>query len=547
GEGIDIVLNSLAGEFIPKSLSLLRTGGRFLEIGKTEVWNEARVKALKPEVDYHVIYLGQTIHEQPALLRTLFEELTHAFERNELRPLPFTTFAIDNAVQAYRYMAQAKHIGKVVVVQRAEGLGQRAEGKQTQLLSALGPLPSATYLLTGGLGALGLHVAQWLVEKGARHLVLVGRKAPSANAQAAIAEMEQKGAKIVVAALDISHEDEVRRALDEIAATLPPLRGIIHSAGVLDDGVLMQQDWSRFERVLASKVLGAWHLHRLTRDLPLDFFVMFSSIASMFGAMSQGNYAAANAFMDGLAHYRRAQGLAALSINWGAWAEGGMVTELGARGASRLAQQGLSLITPENGMRMLEQLLARSCAQAAVLPIHWPKFFEQFKAGANPAFYEEMAKTLKPQERSMAIAAPVFALIKVLERALPAERLELLTAHVREQVVKVLGLEAAQAPALHQGLTDLGMDSLMAVELSNCLRASVGRTLPSTLAFEYPTIAALTKYLAEEVLQLVTTEAKNIASTNAPNGAALLQQEIEQIAESELEDSLLQELEEAGY
>ncbi len=553
GEGVDIVLNSLAGEFIPKSLSLLRANGRFLEIGKTEVWNEARIKALKPEVAYHVIYLGQTIHEQPALIRTLFEELSRAFEAGALRPLPFKSFPLKEAAPAFRYMAQAKHIGKVVLLQSvgAEDSGSLIVDRKTQNLQH-DPLatinnPQSTILITGGLGALGLHVAKWMVEQGARRLVLVGRKTPSETARATIDEMEKKGAKVVVAPVDVSQEGEVRRLLDDIAKSLPPLRGIIHAAGVLDDGVLMQQDWPRFAKVMAPKILGAWHLHRLTQDLPLDFFVLFSSIASAFGAPSQSSYAAANAFLDGLAHYRRAHDLPALSINWGPWAAGGMVTALGARGESRLTRQGLSLINPEPGVQVLERLLRSVHAQIAVMPVNWNVFLQQFQSGNEPPFFAQVAKAFTPQSKSSNVSTPAVDLVKKLERALPSERLEVLTAHVREQVVKVLGLDPAQTPELQQGLTDLGMDSLMAVELSNRLRASLGRTLPSTLAFEYPTIAALTSFIANEVLRLDTAEETGAKQATPQNGQALLEQEIEKITEGDLENSLLQELEEAGY
>ncbi|NUO79482.1 type I polyketide synthase [candidate division KSB1 bacterium] len=405
----------------------------------------------------------------------------------------------------------------------------------------------ATYLITGGLGALGLHVAKCLAENGAQHIVLLGRRAPSAKAQTVIASMKQMGANIVVAALDLTQENEVRRLLDEIATTLPPLRGIIHAAGVLDDGVLVQQDWSRFERVLAPKVIGAWHLHRLTRELPLDFFVLFSSIASMFGAASQSNYAAANAFMDGLAHYRRAKGLHAISINWGPWAEGGMVTEQGARTAQRLAQQGLQVIAPEQGVHALQRLLGGTQAQAGVLPVHWRKFLAQYQNSDEPALFAHMRQIIFPHEQRAHATANRISILEKLNDALPAERFELLTAHVREQVVQVLGLDTTQTPALHQGLTALGMDSLMAVELSNRLRASLGRALPATLAFEFPSIAALTQYLATEVLQWDTSGKVETKSNDAQSGKANIQQEIEQIAEGKLEDSLLQELEEAGY
>ena len=179
--------------------------------------------------------------------------------------------------------------------------------------------PDGTYLLTGGLGDLGLLVAGWLVGRGARNVVLLGRSDPGVEAGAVIAELEQGGARVLVARADVTHESELVRALKELQSELPPVCGVIHAAGMLDDGILMNQSWERFAPVLAPKVQGAWNLHRLTRDLPLDFFVLFSSAASLLGSPGQGNYAAANAFLDALAHHRRGLGLPALSINWGPW------------------------------------------------------------------------------------------------------------------------------------------------------------------------------------------------------------------------------------
>ncbi len=539
GEGVDLVLNSLAGEFIPQSLALLRRGGRLLEIGKTEVWNADRVRAQFPEVSYHVIYLGETVQAQPALIRQQFLELCDAFGRGELQPLPAKTFPLAEAVSAYRYMAQARHIGKVVLTQTEQprGKGQEAAGRGQGAIEE-----KASYLITGGMGALGLHVARWMVEQGARHLVLVGRSAPSPEASRAIAEMEQAGAKITVVPADISREDEVNRI---IATLAPPLRGIVHSAGVLADGILLQQDWPRFASVLAPKMNGAWHLHRATRHLPLDFFVMFSSIAAVFGATGQSNYAAANAFLDGLAHYRRSQGLPALSINWGAWAEGGMVTSLGRRGEQKMSGTGLSLIAPAQGVQVLARLLASDCAQAAVMPIAWQQFLQRFVPGQEPPLYAEMAGQTRINPKHFKAPEQADTILQELDKATPAERLELLTAHVREQVIKVLGLEGAPAPELQQGLTDLGMDSLMAVELSNRLRASLGKTLPSTLAFEYPTIAALTKFLATEVLALEAAQPAEPA--NGKGSAAAGAETLEHLSGEELEESLLQELEGAGY
>ncbi|HEY9226744.1 MAG TPA: SDR family NAD(P)-dependent oxidoreductase, partial [Gemmatimonadaceae bacterium] len=311
GQGVDIVLNSLAGDFIPKSLGVLRRGGRFIEIGKTDIWDATRVAAEYPGIGYSALYLGEVTAADPQYIRNMLLELLQDFESGTLTPLPVHAFPLEKAVDAFRFMAQAKHTGKVVLTQH-HGSQVRAD---------------ATYLVTGGLGGLGLLVARSLAADGARHLVLMGRRAPSATAQATIDQLVASGVQVVVATADVAQAADVQRVIAQIATTLPPLRGIVHAAGVVEDAMLADQDAGRFSRVLAPKVAGTWNLHTLTREFPLDFFVLFSSGAALLGSPGQGNYAAANLFLDALAHQRHAHGLPALSINWGSWAEVGMAAE----------------------------------------------------------------------------------------------------------------------------------------------------------------------------------------------------------------------------
>ena len=214
-----------------------------------------------------------------------------------------------------------------------------------------------SYLITGGLRGLGLLVAQWMSERGARHLVLTGRSAASESAAAAIREMEAKGTRVVVARGDVSDRVHLAALFSQFGHSLPPLRGIVHSAGTLDDGVLAQQTWERFEKVMAPKVDGAWHLHTLSQDQPLDFFVLFSSAVSMLGSAGQANHVAACAFEDALAHYRHDLGLPALSINWGPWSDIGAATQTGI--SHRLRMKGFQPIEPRQGLRVLEQSAAR--------------------------------------------------------------------------------------------------------------------------------------------------------------------------------------------
>jgi myxalamid-type polyketide synthase MxaB len=238
------------------------------------------------------------------------------FEEGRLRPLPQRVFPVRNAVEAYCFLQTARHVGKVVLSFAPEESAVRADG---------------SYLITGGLGALGIRVARCLVDQGARHLVLAGRSGPSAEAWEAMEEMRAAGASVREVRADVASPADTARLIEACQAEAP-LRGVVHAAGVLDDGVVDRQTAERFSRVLAPKVYGAWNLHHQTRELPLDFFVLFSSMASVLGSPGQSSYAVANAFLDALAHHRRARGLPGLSINWGPWSEAGMAALLSLAG-----------------------------------------------------------------------------------------------------------------------------------------------------------------------------------------------------------------------
>ncbi|HEY7509709.1 MAG TPA: SDR family NAD(P)-dependent oxidoreductase, partial [Vicinamibacteria bacterium] len=424
GEGVDVVLNSLTGEAIPASLRALRAGGRFLEIGKAGIWTAPQVAAARADVAYFPIYLGDL---EPDALHAMLRETVDALVSGALQPLPVRTFALRDAPAAFRFMAQAKHIGKVVLrPERAAAV--RAD---------------ATYLVTGGLGSLGRAVARWLVARGARHLVLAGRRAGAEEAAGFLRELSADGASVVAAPVDVADAGAVTALVARIQAEMPPLRGVVHAAGVLDDGVLRQQSWARFQRVLEPKLPGAWNLHQATAVVPLDFFVLFSSAAALFGAPGQGNYAAANAALDALAHYRRTLGLPALSLDWGPWDEVGMAAALGAREKERWARQGVGLLAPSRALALMERLLSGAAAQVGVMAAR--------KRTARPAPAE--AAAAEPAERP--------ALLRELDNVPAAKRAAAVLAHVRRELLAVLGLDAARAPEPQQGFRDVGMDSLM--------------------------------------------------------------------------------------
>ena len=356
-----------------------------------------------------------------------------------------------------------------------------------------------SYLITGGLGALGLKVADWLAERGAGHLVLVGRRAPGEAARSEIDRLLQAGIRVTIAQADISEPGDVARVLATVEATEYPLRGVVHAAGVLDDGLLQGQDWDRFSKVMAPKVAGAWNLHDGTRELELDFFVCFSSITALLGAGGQGNYAAANAFMDGLAQHRRSSGLPGLSINWGPWGEVGMIAALDQRDWERWVGQGFGSIEPAQGVAILDRLLAREdSSQAAVLPIDWSLYLQQFRNGASTSFFE----AIEPIDKEPKSTLPRGKFLEQLQSTPSAKQREVLVAYVRAQIGKVARLQAVEQIQPRQRLFDLGLDSLMAVELKDSLQSDLGRNLSATLVFDYPTIEALGDHLYGDILGL---------------------------------------------
>ncbi|NEO36999.1 MAG: SDR family NAD(P)-dependent oxidoreductase [Moorea sp. SIOASIH] len=348
----------------------------------------------------------------------------------------------------------------------------------------------ATYLITGDLGGLGLLVAGWMVEKGAKHLVLVGRSSPNHAVVKKLAELEQAGASVVVEKADVSEFESMGRVLSKINQSTLPLRGVIHAAGMLSDGVLQNQSWSSFEKVMAPKVQGAWHLHQLTKNQPMDFFVLFSSAASLLGSPGQGNHAAANAFLDSLAHYRRGLGLSGLSIHWGAVSQVGEATERGADLTAEL--KGMGAISPARVLEALERLISTEAVEVGVVPINWSQWTARV---SNWPFLAEWQEKIHTSEVSKS------EFLEQLKAALPSEQKELLTAHVRSQVARVLGISSAQSIGLEEGFFDLGMDSLTSVELRNRLQGSLSCSIPSSLAFDYPTVGELVDYLTQQVLE----------------------------------------------
>ena len=506
GQGVDVVLNSLPGEYITRSLSILAAYGRFVEIGKTDIYQNKPLGLFpfRNNLSYFALDLERVCREKPDLVRSLLLELMAMFQQGGLKPLPHNIFPVEDAANAFRYMARRKNIGKVVLSFAS------AESKIHSHRSAA-PRADATYLITGGQGGLGLLMARWLVEKGARNLVLLSRNGVSPAGKELAADLAAKDATVLTMQADVSSKNDLARVLHEIRNTMPPLRGVIHAAGVLDDRMFVNLDAKSFRRVLAPKVLGAWNLHSLTADLPLDFFVFFSSVASVLGSPGQANYAAANAFLDGLAHDRRARGFACLSINWGPWAEVGMAARVSnGRGAASRVMHPLS---PAQGLGALGLLFEKNGpAQAIAMSVDWTQMARSFHGQAPPALIADLI-----QEKAHPAAAktprdsgPRLSMQQLLA-APAAGRHGLLLAHVQKNLAQVMALDAPELDP-EESMSNLGLDSLMALELQHSLEESFGTKLPLELLMGMPSL----NEFVTRLLEILAKSSTHSAAESAP-------------------------------
>jgi NADPH:quinone reductase-like Zn-dependent oxidoreductase/acyl carrier protein len=490
GEGVDVVLNSLAGEAIAGGMALLRPGGRFLELGKRDILQNSPLglQLLENNRSLFAIDLNRLSRDRPAFFASMLAETMRYFGDNALEALPVRVFPASEMESAFRHLAQGKHVGKVVVSMRDPAVKVLAAARVAGLRA------DGTYLVTGGLGGLGLAVARWMVAQGARHLVLVGRSAASPEAQGAVEAMEKDGARVVVASADVADPEQMTAVLRTIGESLPPLRGVIHAAGVLDDGILLQMDAGRLRSVMAPKVSGGWNLHVLTAGQALDFFVLFSSAAGVLGSPGQGNYAAASSFLDALAQHRQARGLPALSIDWGPWSEVGLAARPDRGG--RLAAGGMESLSPPQGIAALARLIGGGAAQVSVVPVNWGEWREVHRAAADAPLLADLAGEESPAEQ--ATARDGASAGAAMLAAPPAERQRLVEVHLQREVARVLGLPVSKLD-VNQPLSTLGIDSLMAVELKNRIESDLQVAVPLIKVIQGPSVAELAALLLSQL------------------------------------------------
>ncbi|WP_067667228.1 type I polyketide synthase [Nocardia miyunensis] len=468
GAGVDVVIDSLAGDFVDASLRLLPRGGRFVELGKTDIRDAATVAAAYPGVAYQafaVIDIG------PERIQQMLADIAAMFESGVLRPLPVGRWDIRRAPEALRYLGHARHIGKLALMIPA---GQRRAG---------------TVLITGGTGVIGATLARHLVSRhGVRNLVLLSRRGIGAPGAAQLrSELSSLGAAVRIVACDVAHRDSLHAV---VAGIDPPLVGVIHAAGVLDDAMIDTMTPRQLETVLRPKVDAAWHLHEATSGSDLSMFVLFSSVAGIFGPAGQANYAAANTFLDALAAHRRQLGLPACSLGWGFWESAtGMTGHLRERDRTRVARAGLVAMSSAEALDLFDEAIG--LGRPFVVPARL-----DIAAMRSGEILPALTRGLVRAAPKASVAAGVLATGRLAGLG-PAQRREQVLAVVRFTAAAVLGYDGPAAIGIDRSFKELGFDSLGAVEFRNRLRAELGVSLPTTVVFEYPTAATLTDHICE--------------------------------------------------
>ena len=508
-KGVDCVLNALAGEAIPMGLSCLAEFGRFIEIGKRDIYMNSRIPLfhLRKNASFHVVAMDAVFNGDEALTRKMLSEIAELVEKGALGPLPYRTFPACRVDAAFRLMASGKHTGKVLVGFPETLVPRHAEA----------PTPGFTvsaegnYLITGGLGGFGQVIARWLVESGARHLTLTSRSgAATEETQAFVKELQELGVNVAVIKADIGEAKDVKRVLAQAHTKDVPLRGIFHLAMVIDDRPLAELTPARFASVLGPKANGAWLLHEGTLKMPIEAFVMFSSVSSIFGNPAQGNYAAANAFLDALANHRQALGLPALTINWGVLGGQGYVAR-NERVAEFLQRQGTSAITAGEVIGLMESFLNAGSAQVAAIRVDWSKWRQSFRGLQQNPLLERIFASDSAAEQSESGGSDWKLRI---ESATPEERPAVIGAAVKDIVAGVLRVKP-ETLRDDQPLTDLGLDSLMGVEIENSIEIDIGVSLPPTSLLRARTIGQITARIVEHLGGAPAVAAAPVASVTA--------------------------------
>jgi len=531
GRGVDVVLNALAAEAIPMGLSCLAQFGRFIEIGKRDIYQNSRIplRPMRNNASFHVVAMDAVFAGDESLTSSMLGKIVKLAEKGAIHPLPFRSFPASRVNSAFRLMAGGKHIGKVIVSFPEPFRPRRGE----PLAPGFAPSSDGSYLITGAFGGFGKVLAQWLVECGTRHLVLASRSgAAKPDAEAFVQSLREQGIGVQVAKADIGDPAEVARLMSEIQQTGHALRGVFHLAMVIDDAPLAALNSERMAAVMKPKAYGAWLLHEATRKMDLDCFAMFSSVSSIFGNPAQGNYSAANAFLDSLAHHRQALGLPGLTMNWGVLGGVGYVAR-NERVAEFLARQGTTELSPREVMSLLESSLAAGAAQTMAIRVDWGKWRQFFRGMQENPLLEHIFESIESHETK----GSVNDLRLKIESASPEELEGLILQAVRGAVASVLRVKP-ETLRDDQPLTDLGLDSLMGVEIENSIEGSIGVSLPPASLLRARTIGHIVTLIADHMGAKRSPAPAAPPRTGAPDQALAEEVNLDLLSDEDIDELL---------
>jgi len=530
GAGIDMVLNSLAGEAINRNLSILKPFGRFLELGKRDFYENTRIglRPFRNNITYFGIDADQLMNERPELTAKLFSEVMGLFEKGILHALPYTRFEARDVVEAFRFMQQSQQIGKIVLTYRsgipadkthnAEAAKPALQGTLTRETATLTLDHQAAYLVTGGLGGFGLRTALWLAEKGARHLILLGRRGPdTAEARAGIETLEALGVKVCAHACDIT---DTTALAEIIGSDLPKLKGVIHAAAVIEDSMIANLSSEQFERVLSPKLTGALNLHHVTQNQSLDFFVMYSSATTLFGNPGQAAYVAANSGLEALATHRRANGLPATCMLWGAIDDAGFLARNKQVKEALQHRMGGQALSSAQALEQLEQAILYNFNNEGVLELDFSALSKFLPTAQSPRF-SELARLSSNHEQNDQKTEDIPRLLAELDdMAIAVVFMDM----VKNELSQILRI-APEKIDTSKSIYDMGLDSLMGVELVVALEARFGVRLSVMAISENPSIEKLTQRLITMLRAQINAlaeehhpSASNLQSNNNPNG-----------------------------
>ena len=488
GRGVDVVLNSLPGDMIDHSLSVLAEYGRFVEIGKVDIYQNKMIGLLpfQANLSYTAVDLDRMFRQRPRQSQALLESVMAKFEDGSYEPPNLTVFDAEQIGDAFRFMSQRRNIGKIAVTMPEMDADEVDVSADSAAETIHG---EASYLVTGGLGGLGRRITRWLADQGARSIVLTSRRQPSAEVADELQQLRDQypGLRITPMSTDVADLASLQSVITRINDELPPLRGVIHAAGVVRQSFIVETDREVYDTVAASKIRGGWNMHLATKHLPLDFFVVFSSVSTIVGTLQQSAYGAANAFLDGLTHHRRSIGLPATSINWGPWAEVGMAAESG----SDLDSRGMKSLPATESLDLMLQMVRQDITQATVMITDWPQYIRAYDAlrrtGEAPPLFDHFKVDRDDDEAEKAAAAALHGQLIAMS---PEDREERLQDYLSDQIAAIMGLEAEDLDRT-QSLNTMGLDSLMAIELANKLQMTLQVTLPMSIFIENPSVGSL--------------------------------------------------------